>query len=94
MMWLDFSGKRHNVGGCGELQVECGGDAFRHRPDIGILDVTPVFSQVNGDPVGTSPLAQQRCFHRIGLVGPARLPDCRHMVYVDVQPHSLSLPCP
>jgi hypothetical protein len=43
----------------------------------------PVFPEVHGDTVGAGLLGQERRFHRIRHVDPARLPDRRHMIDID-----------
>ena len=50
-----------------------------------VLDVPPIFAQVDGDRVGAAEMGLGRGPHRVGLVGPSRLPDGGDVVNVDAQ---------
>jgi hypothetical protein len=47
-----------------------------------------VFPQMSRDAIGTSALAEQRRFYRIGVASIALIPQCRNVIDIDVQSHS------
>ena len=71
-----------------QLDVEHGAQRRGERAHVAILNVPPVFAQMDRDAVGAGALRRVRRAHRIGLVGLARLAQCRHVINVDVQPHA------
>jgi hypothetical protein len=61
-------------------------EALAQSRHVRIADVPAVLAKVRRDPIGTRALARQRRLDRIRLIRPARLPDRRHVIDVDVQP--------
>ncbi len=57
----------------------------RRRSTSRVLDVTPVFAQMDGDPVGARVLGDARGLERVGIVAPARLAQRRDVVDVDAE---------
>ena len=54
--------------------------------DVAVLDVPAVGAQVDGDAVGSRQLGQHGGLHGVGLRGPPRLAQRRHVVDVHAQP--------
>jgi hypothetical protein len=73
-----FVGRRH-------FQIELDLRQIAQLLDVGVLDVSPVLAQVDGDAIGTAEVRFDRRPDRIGLVGAARLADRRHMVDIDAK---------
>jgi hypothetical protein len=82
---LDATGDGNHFLGRRQFQVELDLRQFAELLDVGVLNVSSIFAQVDGDPVGTAEMRFDRRPHRIGFVGAARLSDRRHMVDIDAQ---------
>jgi hypothetical protein len=81
----DFRGQSH-------FEIDSRRDIFPHEVDIGILDVTAVFAQVNGDLVGSAGYGiagglQEIGFNdgQVGQVAEAGLPKRSHVVDIDAE---------
>jgi predicted dienelactone hydrolase len=46
---------------------------FTQVEHIGILDVSPIFTQMHRDPAGTGPFAESGNLEKVGIVGSSRL---------------------
>ena len=57
----------------------------RKQPHIAVLNVPPVFAEVNRDRIRPAQLRQRRRRHRIGLIRLAGLPKRRHVIDVDAK---------
>jgi hypothetical protein len=82
---LDPAGDRNHLVGGRHFEIELDLRQVAQLLDVGVLDVSPVLAQVDGDAVGTAEVCLNRRPDRIGLVGAARLADRRHMVNIDAK---------
>jgi len=69
----------------GHFQVELDGDRFAEHGQVAILDVAPVFAEVDRDAVGATQLGQRGSPNRVGLVGSPGLAESGDVVDVDAE---------
>ena len=82
---LDPQRNRHHLLGGGHFQVEAGANGLAQQLHIPILDVTPVFPEVHGDPIGPTKFSQQCHRDRIRLNGSPRFTDVGDVVDIDAE---------
>jgi hypothetical protein len=81
-----FVGDRH-------FQVHLGLQQFAQDMYVGILDVAPVFAQMQGDRIGAGRFRQQRRLHRARVTGAARLAQGGDVVDVDAEMQRMEREC-
>ena len=69
-----------------QLEVADRGHRRRDPLDVMILDVAPIFPEVDRDPVRAVRFGLRRRPPWVRFVGPPRLPEGRHMIHVDIEP--------
>ena len=67
------------------LKVEFAGDGFLENPHIPVANMTTIFTQMHGNPVGSGQFTLHRRPDRIRLVRPAGLTNRRHVIDIDIQ---------
>ena len=70
---LDLAGQVRDGVHRRHFQVQPVGHQRPQQPQVALLDVAPVFAQVDGDAVGPAEQSQQRRRHGVGFVGRAAL---------------------
>ncbi len=70
----------------GHLQIELGTDEFPQEAKVAILNMPPIFSEVDNDAIGARQFNQHGSGKGIRINSPTGLPQCGHMV--DVHPKS------
>ena len=78
-------GDVQHLRGGGHLEVEAGLDGLAQQFQVPVLDVAPVFPQVDDDAVGPGQLRQGRGRHRVRLIDEAGLAQGGHMINVYFQ---------
>ena len=81
----DAAGDVEHLVVAGHLQVQLHGDRLAQDRQVAVLDVAAILAQVERDAVGPAQFGQRGRPDRVGLVGPPRLPDGRHVVDVDAE---------
>ncbi len=77
----------------GHFQIQANADNLTEQPDVAVLNMSAVFSQMDGNRVGSAHLGQHRGMNRIGLRRTSRLTNGRDMVYIDSQQwHGVTAP--
>ena len=71
-------GRRH-------LEIERLRDRRLQPRHVGVVDVTAIFSQMRGDPVGAGVDGEERGAHGVGPRTAARIADGRDMIDVDAE---------
>ena len=66
---------------------------WRSSSQVPVLDVAPVFPQVDDDAVGPGQFRQGRGGHRVGFIDEAGLPQGGHMINVYFQSRHAVPPC-
>ncbi len=69
----------------GQLEIQFHRDRFTQNPQIAVLNVPAIFTQVKRDAVGAAKLRERGGPNRVGLIGAPRLPHGRHVVDVDAE---------
>jgi hypothetical protein len=70
----------------GHLQIELGTDEFPQEAKVAILDMAPIFSEMDDNTVGTGQFHQYGCSKGVRVGSATGLPQRGHMV--DVYPKS------
>ena len=82
---LDVTGDVRDRVDRGHFQVQTIGDDWAQQTHVAVLDVAPVFAQVDGDAVGAGEEGEDGRRDRIGFFGPPRLPHGGDVVDVDAE---------
>ena len=85
-------GDRRHFGGGRHLQVEAAAHGLAQQLDIAVLDVAPVFPQMDGDAVGAPQFGQQGVGDRVRFNRAPRLAHVGDVVDVDAQTGHASAP--
>jgi hypothetical protein len=67
----------------GRLKVELDLDCLFQQVEVAVLDMPPIFPQMNRDGIGTPKFGLGCSPDRIGFNGTTGLPDCGDMINVD-----------
>ncbi len=82
---LHRAGDAHHLLGGGHLQVQPRLQRVLAHPHVTVLDMPPVFAQMNGDAVRACLLGYERRVQRIRIAGAPRLPQRGDVVDIDAE---------
>src|SRR5690606_30772325 len=82
---LDAAGDVQHLRGDGAFQIHAGAQNRPHIEDIGVLDVAPVFAQMQGDQVRPGVFCPQGGLDGIGISGETLLAQRCNVVDIDAQ---------
>ena len=87
MTWSgsQFQSQRDDLRLDGQFQVEANLDSLAKQVSIAVLDMPAVFTEVDGDSIGTSQLGQHGRPHRVRLASTSGLPEGGDMINVDTK---------
>ena len=82
---LDAQGNGHHLSRCRHFKIQARTHRLPQKLNITILDMTPVFTQVNSDAISTSKFGKKRMRNRVGFNRSARLTDVRDVIDIDAE---------
>jgi hypothetical protein len=87
-MRYQLGGHTEHLVGARHLEIQDGADGASELPDVFVLNVAAILTQVRRDAIGARVLADTGCGNGIRLGTATRLSHGGHMINVDVQPLS------
>jgi hypothetical protein len=87
---LHGQGDNRRIGG--ELEVKPHLHGLAEQPQVAVLDMPAILSQVNGNPVSTTKLCKGGSPHWVWLQSASRLPESRNVIDIHTQAQHDCLP--